>query len=115
MIETFIFKRAFRVLRRSRRPGTTGRSSSCNYVGRLGTSFVWVRFQIYDAGPQPWPVPSVVSGELPAFGSNFSNLKHHLSRRRRWLFWMRSLSIESVGLNLDLGDVNAEFLERRNC
>ena len=70
---------------------------------------------LHDARPQLWQASSVASGEMPAIGSNSSDLKHHLSQRRRWLFWMRSLSIESVGLNLDLGDVNAEFLERRNC
>src|SRR6266404_2483981 len=70
---------------------------------------------LHDAGSQPWPAPSVAGGEMSAIGSNSSDLKHHLSQQRRWLFWMRSLSIGSVGLNLDLRDVNAEFLERRNC
>ena len=70
---------------------------------------------LHDAGPLPWPAPSVASGDSPAFGSNSPDLEHHLFKRRERLFWMRSLSIESMGLNLDLGDVNAEFLERGNC
>ena len=70
---------------------------------------------LHDAGREPWAAPS--SGkwrfarvwiELPP------DLEHHLSQRRDGSFWMRSLSIKSVGLNLDLGDLNAEFFERRN-
>jgi hypothetical protein len=37
---------------------------------------------VHDAGPQPWPAPSVASGDWPAVGSNSPDLEHHLSKRR---------------------------------
>src|SRR6266700_143938 len=66
--------------------------------GRFGTSLVGQFPSLHDAGPQPWPAPSAASGDLPAFGSNSADLEHHLSQRRDGSFWMRNLSIKSVGI-----------------
>ena len=53
----------------------------------------------------------------PRFGSNSPDLEHHLLKCLSDVTALvdeKSL-IKSAGLNLDLGDVNAEFFERRNC
>jgi hypothetical protein len=95
-----------------------GRNRSLIFVqlrGPLRDIICWGRVQIFMMlDRNPGRRLPVASGDLPAFGSNFADLEHHLSQRRDGSFWMRSLSIKSVGLNLDLGDLNAEFFERRN-
>src|SRR4029077_14744661 len=83
MIESQIFWRMrIHLLWGSLRPGRIGGSIFVQPRGPLRDIICGRLFpNLHDAGPQPWPAPSVASGDLPAFASSSPALEHHLSQR----------------------------------
>jgi hypothetical protein len=67
-------------------------------------------------GGNPWAAPSTGKWRFARVGIEIPpDLEHHLSQRRDGSLDEKSFDQKSVGLNLDLSDFNAEFLEGRNC